>query len=305
MTQLSSPFYHLHLHTEYSLLDGAIRLNSLFKKCHEYGMDAVSITDHGTMFGVAEFYEKARKESIKPVIGCEVYVAPRTLNDRTQMDHKGLSHLVLLAKDREGYSNLCKLVSIAQLKGFYYKPRIDKELLTKHSKGLIGLSACLKGDIPKNIIQNKMEAADDAARFYLNTFGETNFFLEIQKNGIQIQQKVNEGLLDISNRLSIPMVATNDCHYLSKGDDKAHEILLCIQTGDTLTNQNRFKFDSDQLYFKSSEEMIQSFGDYPGAIENTREVISKCNVEFDDKTYHFPRYATSKEESEDEIFKKK
>ncbi|MCK4768382.1 MAG: PHP domain-containing protein, partial [Desulfobacula sp.] len=162
MTQLSSPFYHLHLHTEYSLLDGAIRLNSLFKKCHEYGMDAVSITDHGTMFGVAEFYEKARKESIKPVIGCEVYVAPRTLNDRTQMDHKGLSHLVLLAKDREGYSNLCKLVSIAQLKGFYYKPRIDKELLTKHSKGLIGLSACLKGDIPKNIIQNKMEAADDA-----------------------------------------------------------------------------------------------------------------------------------------------
>ncbi len=305
MTQLSSPFYHLHLHTEYSLLDGAIRLNSLFKKCHEYGMDAVSITDHGTMFGVAEFYEKARKESIKPVIGCEVYVAPRTLNDRTQMDHKGLSHLVLLAKDREGYSNLCKLVSIAQLKGFYYKPRIDKELLTKHSKGLIGLSACLKGDIPKNIIQNKMEAADDAARFYLNTFGETNFFLEIQKNGIQIQQKVNEGLLDISNRLSIPMVATNDCHYLSKGDDKAHEILLCIQTGDTLTNQNRFKFDSDQLYFKSPKEMIRSFGDYPGAIENTREVISKCNVEFDDKTYHFPRYAISEEESEDEIFKKK
>ena len=305
MIELSSPFYHLHLHTEYSLLDGAIRLDSLFKKCHEYGMDAVSITDHGTMFGVASFYEKARKESVKPVIGCEVYVAPRTLNDRTQMDHKGLSHLVLLAKDREGYTNLCKLVSIAQLKGFYYKPRIDKELLASHSKGLIGLSACLKGDIPKNIIQNNMDAADDAARFYLNTFGETNFFLEVQENGMQIQRKVNEGLLDISTRLSIPMVATNDCHYLSKGDDKAHEILLCIQTGDTVTNQNRFKFDSDQLYFKSAQEMIQSFGDYPGAIENTREVISKCNVEFDDKTYHFPRYAMTEDESEDEIFKKK
>lgn len=305
MTQLSSPFYHLHLHTEYSLLDGAIRLDSLFKKCHEYGMDAVSITDHGTMFGVAEFYEKARKESIKPIIGCEVYVAPRTLNDRTQIDHKGLRHLVLLAKNREGYTNLCKLVSIAQLKGFYYKPRIDKELLASHSKGLIGLSACLKGDIPQNIIQNKMEDADDAARFYLNTFGEANFFLEVQKNGMAIQQKVNEGLLDISQRLSIPLVATNDCHYLSKEDNKAHEILLCIQTGDTLTNQNRFKFDSDQLYFKSSQEMIRSFDDYPGAIENTREIVSNCHVEFDDKTYHFPRYAQSCEESEDEIFKQK
>ncbi|SDU60372.1 DNA polymerase III subunit alpha [Desulfobacula phenolica] len=305
MSNTTSPFYHLHLHTEYSLLDGAIRLDSLFKKCNEYGMDAVSMTDHGTMFGVAEFYEKAKKQSIKPVIGCEVYVAPRTLNDRTQMDHKGLSHLVLLAKDREGYANLCKLVSIAQLKGFYYKPRIDKELLVNHSKGLIGLSACLKGDIPKHILQNKMDEADDAARFYLNTFGEDNFFLEIQENGMKIQHKVNQGILDISERLSIPIVATNDCHYLSKGDDVAHEILLCIQTGDTLTNQNRFKFDSNQLYFKSPEEMIQTFGKYPGAIENTREVIAKCNVEFDDKTYHFPRYAQSEDESEDDLFKQK
>ncbi|WP_457551140.1 DNA polymerase III subunit alpha [Desulfobacula sp.] len=305
MNPLSSPFYHLHLHTEYSLLDGAIRLDSLFKRCHEYGMDAVSITDHGTMFGVAQFYEKARQESIKPIIGCEVYVAPRTLNDRTQIDHKGLRHLVLLAKNREGYANLCKMVSIAQLKGFYYKPRIDKELLANHSKGLIGLSACLKGDIPQNIIQNKMDAADDAARFYLKTFGQGNFFLEIQKNGMEIQNKVNQGLLDISERLSIPMVATNDCHYLSKGDDKAHEILLCIQTGDTFTNQNRFKFDSDQLYFKSSQEMMDSFGNYPGAIDNTKDVMSKCNVEFDDKTYHFPRYAMDKEESEDELFKNK
>ncbi|MCP3872950.1 MAG: DNA polymerase III subunit alpha, partial [Desulfobacteraceae bacterium] len=305
MSQNTSPFYHLHLHSEYSLLDGAIRLDSLFEKCHEYGMDAVSMTDHGTMFGVASFYEKARKASVKPVIGCEVYVAPRTLNDRTQIDRQGLSHLVLLAKDREGYANLCKLVSIAQLQGFYYRPRIDKELLANHSKGLIGLSACLKGDIPKSILQNKMDVADDFAKFYSNTFGEGNFYLEIQENGMEIQQKVNKGILDISQRLSIPMVATNDCHYLSKGDDTAHEILLCIQTGDTFTNQNRFKFDSDQLYFKSSEEMIETFSSYEGAIENTRDVMSKCNVEFDDKTYHFPRYAQSEDESEDTLFKKK
>ena len=304
-SQLSSPFYHLHLHTEYSLLDGAIRLDSLFKKCKEYNMDAVSMTDHGTMFGVAAFYEKAMKAAVKPVIGCEVYVAPRTLNDRSQIDHKGLTHLVLLAKDNEGYTNLCKLVSIAQLQGFYYKPRIDKELLAKHSKGLIGLSACLKGQVAQNIIHNNMDAADESARFYQNIFGEDNYFLEIQENGMDIQHKVNERLLDISQRLSIPMVATNDCHYLSKGDDLAHEILLCIQTGDTFANQNRFKFDSDQLYFKSPDEMIHTFSKFPGAIEHTREVVSKCNVEFDDKTYHFPRFAMTKEESEDDLFKQK
>jgi len=298
-------FYHLHLHTEYSLLDGAIRLDSLFAKCREYGMDSVAITDHGTMFGVAQFYEMANKESVKPIIGCEVYLAPRTLNDRTQMDHKGLSHLVLLAKNREGYANLCKLVSIAQLKGFYYKPRIDRELLTRFSKGLIGLSACLKGEIPKNIIQNRMDAADEAVRFYQKTLGEDNFFLEVQENGMQIQHKVNQGILDISTRLGVPIVATNDCHYLSKGDDRAHEVLLCIQTGDTVNNKNRFKFDSDQLYFKSPEEMAATLGDYPGAIENTCKIMEMCNVVFDDKTYHFPRYARSAEESEDELFKKK
>lgn len=305
MSELNSQFYHLHLHTEYSLLDGAIRLDSLFDKCKEYGMDAVSMTDHGTMFGVAAFYEKAKKANIKPIIGCEVYVAPRTLNDRTQFDKKGLNHLVLLAKNREGYTNLCKLVSTAQLKGFYYKPRIDKELLRAHTKGLIALSACLKGEVAQNIIQNNMSGADDTACFYQDLFGADNYYLEIQENGMEIQHKVNEGLLDISQRLSIPLVATNDCHYLSKGDDTAHEILLCIQTGDTFHNENRFKFESDQLYFKSAEEMIQTFSHYPGAIENTRKIASMCNVEFDDKTYHFPRFAMNDEISEDELFKEK
>ncbi|MFO7911155.1 MAG: DNA polymerase III subunit alpha [Desulfotignum sp.] len=305
MTDPSCLFYHLHLHTEYSLLDGAIRLDPLLRKCKEYGMDAVSMTDHGTMFGAAEFYEKARKADIKPILGCEVYVAPRTVNHKTQMDHKGLSHLVLLARNREGYANLCKLVSVAQLKGFYYKPRIDRELLAAHASGLIGLSACLKGDIPKAIIQNDMTGADAAARFYLETLGEDNFFLEVQENGMQIQHKVNQGIADISARLSIPMVATNDCHYLNKADKKAHDILLCIQTGDTITNQNRFKFDSDQLYFKSPAEMKDSLGRFAGAIENTKKVVARCNVEFDDKTYHFPKYAADDEGSEAQIFREK
>jgi DNA polymerase-3 subunit alpha len=305
MTDSAGTFYHLHLHTEYSLLDGAIRLDDLLRKCKEYGMDAVSMTDHGTMFGVAAFYEKARKAGIKPILGCEVYVAPRTINHKTQMDHKGLNHLVLLAQDREGYANLCKLVSIAQLQGFYYKPRIDRELLAAHAKGLIGLSACLKGDIPQHIMAGNMDGADAAARFYLDTFGEDNFFLEVQENGMPVQHKVNEGLADISARLSIPMVATNDCHYLARKDKKAHDILLCIQTGDTVSNQDRFKFDSDQLYFKSADEMTASLGRYAGAIENTKDVAARCNVEFDDKTYHFPRYARSDEDSEAELFKQK
>ncbi len=302
MTDATSPFYHLHLHTEYSLLDGAIRLDSLLNRCKEYNMDAVSMTDHGTMFGVAEFHEKATKAGIKPVLGCEVYVAPRTLNDRTQLDKKGLNHLVLLAKDSVGYTNLCKLVSVAQLKGFYYKPRIDHELLAAHSEGLVGLSACLKGAVPQAILANDMERADEMARFYEKTLGEGNFFLEVQENGMDIQHKVNEGLLDIHQRLSIPMVATNDCHYLSKGDAKAHEILLCIQTGDTYDNPNRFKFDSDELYFKSPQEMDRSLGRFPGAIANTRDIISKCNVEFGDKSYHFPRYAQEEGVSEDDLF---
>ncbi|MCG8635199.1 MAG: DNA polymerase III subunit alpha [Desulfobacterales bacterium] len=304
MTDAKSPFYHLHLHTEYSLLDGAIRLDSLLNRCKEYNMDAVSMTDHGTMFGVAEFHEKASKAGIKPVLGCEVYVAPRTLNDRTQMDKKGLNHLVLLARDRVGYTNLCKLVSVAQLKGFYYKPRIDKELLAEHSEGLIGLSACLKGAVPQAILAGDMARADEMALFYQKTLGEGNFFLEVQENGMDIQHKVNEGLLDIHQRLSIPMVATNDCHYLSKGDAKAHEVLLCIQTGDTYDNPNRFRFDSDELYFKSPEEMEKTLGQFPGAIENTRDIISRCNVEFGDKTYHFPVYSQDENVTEDELFEK-
>ncbi|QTA90506.1 DNA polymerase III subunit alpha [Desulfonema magnum] len=268
-------------------------------------MNAVAITDHGTMFGSVEFYEKTKKAGIKPIIGCECYLAPRRLTDKSAADAKRLSHLVLLAKNPEGYRNLCKMASVAQLEGFYYKPRIDKELLTQHSKGLIALSACLHGEIPRLIAENRSEEADKAARFYLDLFGENNFFLEVQNNGIEIQEKVNQALLDMSQRLSIPLVASNDCHYLNKEDVRAHEVLLCIQTGKTMNDPDRFKFGTDQLYFKSGEEMYADFKDYPGAIENTVSIAERCNIEFDFNTYHFPKFDSESDLTADEIFDQK
>ncbi|RLC19698.1 MAG: DNA polymerase III subunit alpha, partial [Deltaproteobacteria bacterium] len=301
MTDTIPNFVHLHVHTQYSLLDGAIRLDALLKRTKEFGMDSVALTDHGTMFGAVEFYEKATKAGIRPVVGCECYVAPRKLTDKD----KGSSHLVLLAKDNEGYRNLCKLASLAQLKGFYYRPRIDKELLKTHHQGLIAMSACLHGEIPMLIKNGKTEQADEAARFYLDTFGEDNFFLEVQKNGLDIQETVNQGLLDMSRRLSVPLVATNDCHYLDKEDVRAHEVLLCIQTGKTVHDADRFKFGTDQLYFKSPQVMYEDFKDYPGAVENTAAVAERCSIEVDFKTYHFPQFDADSELTVDEIFEQK
>ena len=291
-------FVHLHVHTQYSLLDGAIKIDALMKRVSDFGMDSVAITDHGTMFGILEFYEKAVKAGIKPIIGCECYLAPRSINDKTPLDHKGLSHLVLLAENLEGYRNLCKLATIAQLEGFYHKPRIDKNILKKYSKGLIGLSACMHGEIPRLIIGKNLDKADEAARNYLEIFGEENFFLEVQSNGIPVQEKVNQHLLDIGKRLSIPLVATNDCHYLDKEDVYAHEVLLCIQTGKTKNDPNHFKFATDQLYFKSKQEMYSSFSSYPGALDNTVNIAKRCSVEFDFLTksgsiYHFPKFGLS------------
>ncbi|MDD4070742.1 MAG: DNA polymerase III subunit alpha, partial [Desulfobacterales bacterium] len=302
MTDTSIPFVHLHIHTQYSLLDGAIRIDPLLKRAKEYGMDSVSITDHGTMFGVIEFYEKAKKAGIKPIIGCECYVAPRTIHDKTQLDSKSLSHLVLLARDDEGYRNLCKLASIAQLEGFYYKPRIDKDVLKQHCKGLVGLSACLQGEIPRLIKENSLKKADDVACFYRDLLGEDNFYLEVQNNGIELQDKVNQVLYDMSRRLSIPLVATNDCHYLDRNDARAHEVLLCIQTGKTIHDNDRFKFSTDQLYFKSKEEMASYFKDHLDAIENTVKIADRCNVEFKFGDYHFPKFDANSGMTADEIF---
>jgi len=302
MTENASNFVHLHVHTQYSLLDGAIRLGDLFKRVKEFGMPAVALTDHGTMFGALDFYQQAVAAEVKPIIGCECYVAPRSLADKTPQDKAGTRHLVLLAENQQGYQNLCKLATIGQLQGYYYKPRIDKEVLAAHAEGLIALSACLKGDIPQHILDGHMDKAEAAAQFYVKTFGENNFFLELQHNGIPAQEKVNQGLVELSNRLSIPLVATNDCHYLNQQDAKAHEILLCVQTQKVITDSDRFVFDSDQLYFKSPDEMRRTLGDYPGAIENTMAIAERCHIEFDFDTYHFPQFDAQSGKTADELF---
>jgi DNA polymerase III subunit alpha len=304
MPNSAADFVHLHVHTQYSLLDGAIRFDELFKRSAELGMETVAITDHGTMFGCIEFYEKAIQSNIKPIIGCECYLAPRRLSDKTPQDHKGLSHLILLARNNEGYKNLCKLVSTARIAGFYHKPRIDKAILEKYSEGLIGLSACLQGEIPRMITSGNMEKADDAARQFCQIMGDGNFYLEVQNNGIDIQETVNQALFDMSDRLSIPLVATNDCHYLNQEDVKAHDVLLCIQTGKTVQMTNRLKFGTNQLYYKSKPEMLAYFKDHPDAIRNTVDIADRCHVDFDFKTYHFPKFETPAGQKESELFEK-
>ena len=240
-------FVHLHVHTQYSLLDGAIRIDDLVQRTIEYGMPAVATTDHGTLFGAVEFYEKACKAGIQPIIGCEMYIASRSRFDKNPADNRELCHIILLAENQEGYRNLCRLATAAQLEGFYYKPRIDRELLKECSRGLIALSACLHGEIPRRIMEGRPEQAELAARTYREMFGENRFFLEIQNNGIDEQERVNAALIDMSRRLSIPLVASNDCHYLSREDVRAHDVLLCIQTGKTVHDAERLKFRTDQL----------------------------------------------------------
>ncbi|MGD8492838.1 MAG: DNA polymerase III subunit alpha [Desulfobacterales bacterium] len=305
MTEAIPDFVHLHVHTQYSLLDGAIRIDDLLRRAAEFDMKAVSVTDHGTMFGAVEFFQKASAAGIKPIIGCEIYVAPRTRYDKTPLDNKDLSHLILLARDEEGYRNLCKLATTAQLEGFYYRPRIDKQILKEYSRGLIGLTACLHGEIPRQIKQGNINQAEEVAREYNSIFGENNFFLEVQNNGIAEQEQVNEALLDISQRLSIPLVASNDCHYLDKTDVRAHDVLLCIQTGKTVEDSERFKFRTDELYFKSKAEMYAAFKDYPGALSNTVDIAERCNISFDFNTYHFPRFADPSGLDTDMLFTQK
>jgi len=297
-------FVHLHVHTQYSLLDGAIRIENLLQRAAQFGMQAVATTDHGTMFGAVEFYQKATRAGIKPIIGIEIYVAPRSRFDKTPLDNKELSHLILLAENQEGYRNLCRLASIAQLEGFYYRPRIDKQVLRENSRGLIAMTACLHGEIPRRIQEGRLDLADKAAQEYAAMFGPNNFFLEVQNNGIDIQDRVNEALLDMSRRLSIPLVASNDCHYLDKQDVRAHDVLLCIQTGKTVQDDDRLKFRTDQLYFKSRAEMQASFSDYPGALANTVDIAGRCNLEFDFKNYHFPKFDTGSDRSVEELFEK-
>ncbi|HJV64183.1 MAG TPA: DNA polymerase III subunit alpha [Geomonas sp.] len=285
-------FVHLHLHSQYSLLDGAIRIGDLVKKAKEYHMPAVAVTDHGNMFGSLEFYLKAKDKGIKPILGCEVYIAPGSRLDKkapTAADPVTSYHLILLCENMVGFKNLCYLTSAGYKDGFYRRPRIDKELLQKHSEGLICLSACLQGEVAYLAGRNKMEEARAAAMWYADLF-PGSYFLELQENGLPEQTVANKRVMEIARELNLPLVATNDCHYLNKEDAKAHEILLCIQTGKTMSDPSRMRFTTEAFYLKSPEEMAKEFHYCPEALENTVKIAERCNYEFDFKTYHFPAY---------------
>ena len=287
---MNKDFIHLHVHTEYSLLDGFSRLDKLIGRAKELNMKAIAITDHGCMFGAIDFYKKAKKAGIKPVIGCEVYTASRGLRDKDPNYDKKYGHLVLLAENMTGYKNLIKLVSTSYVEGFYYKPRVDIEELRKHSEGIIALSACLAGDVSNNILNRNYEQAKRFALLYREIFGENNFYLEIQDHHLPEQKEVNAGLVKLSKETGIPLVATNDLHYVNKEDSKTHDVLMCIQMGKTLNDPSRMKFGSDEFYLKSREEMEQLFPYAIEALDNTIKIAQRCNVEFDFNTYHLPKY---------------
>lgn len=291
---LQGKFVHLHVHSEFSLLDGANRIKDLPVRAKELGMDAMAITDHGVMFGAIDFYKACKANGIKPIIGCEVYVAPRRMADRDPSIDNRYNHLILLAKDNNGYKNLAKLVSLGFTDGFYYKPRIDKEVLEKYHEGLICSSACLAGEVASEIVKGDMEAAKKSALWFKSVFGE-DYYLEIQNNGIKEQVLVNQKLIQLSKELDIPLLATNDSHYLKKEDAYNHEVLLCIQTGKRMSDEDRMRFETDELYIKSPEEMMDYFKAVPDAIENTVKVAEKCNVEFEFGHTILPNYDVPEE----------
>ncbi|MEW6489743.1 MAG: DNA polymerase III subunit alpha [Thermodesulfobacteriota bacterium] len=294
-------FAHLHVHTEYSLLDGAIRLGDLLAKSREHKLPAVAVTDHGAMYGTVEFYKGAVKAGVKPVFGCEAYVAPGSRFDKRPHEGESNFHLLLLARNQEGYRNLCRLVTAGyQPEAFYYKPRIDKALLREHAAGLIGLSACLKGEVPRAILRGDLAAARALAEEYAAIFGEGNYYLELMENGIPEQRRVNDGLIALGREMGVPVVATNDCHYCNRDDARSHEVLVCIQTGKTLHDEKRMKMSTDAFYLKSPEEMAEAFAYCPEAVAATVEIAERCNVELDLKRHHFPVYQVPEGETLDD-----
>ena len=288
---MSTPeFVHLHLHTEYSLLDGANRIDKMVKKVKELGMPSVAVTDHGNMFGTVQFYQQAKKNDIKPVIGCEVYISPTTRFDKTQSASASSHHLVLLAKNDVGYKNLIKLVSMAYIEGFYYKPRIDRQLLSEYAEGLIGMTACLKGEVPYWFTHEQDEKALAIAGEYRDIFGKDNFYLELQYHHIKEQEIANRELVKLAKKYDLPLVATNDAHYLNKADATPHDLLLCIGTGKRVSDENRMRYSSDEFYIKSAAEMADVFGDYPEALQNTLKIAERCNVDFEFGNIILPEY---------------
>ena len=296
-------FTHLHLHTEYSLLDGMSRISELPAYVKELGMDSCAITDHGAMFGVVDFYKSCKKAGIKPVIGCEVYTAARTLYDKDPDRDRNSGHLILLAENQQGYSNLVKIVSKSYVDGFYYKPRVDKELLRQYSEGLICLSGCLAGNVQRMILGRDYAGAKKEALELLDIFGEGNFFLEVQNHFLEEDKVVIEGLRTLSEETGIPMVATNDAHYMRRGDATAQDVLMCIQTQAKVTDENRMRFENDEFYVKSEEEMRALFPDMPEVIDRTHEIAERCNVEFEFGNYHLPEYIPPDGKTTDEYLR--
>ncbi len=296
-------FTHLHVHTEYSLLDGAARIKDLVSHAKELGMESLAITDHGAMFGVIDFYKECKKQGIKPIIGCEVYTAARKLTDKEADKDKHQGHLVLLAKNEEGYKNLIKLVSIGYIKGYYYKPRIDKDVLRQHSKGIIALSACLAGNVQQRLLQGNYEGAKAEASELLDIFGKGNFYLELQDQGLEEEARIKPQMLQLSQELDVPVVATNDVHYVRKSDAEAHDVLLAIQTATSINDENRMRFPNDEFYLKSEEEMRKVFASVPEAIDNTQLVADACNMEFEFGQYHLPEFISPDGKSNEEYLR--
>jgi len=275
-------FTHLHVHSHYSLLDGLPKIDELLDYVKELGMDSVAITDHGVMYGAIEFYKKAKAKKIKPIIGCEVYTAFEKMTDKRPNIDAPRNHLILLAKNQQGYKNLVKLVTIAHLEGYYYKPRIDDEVLEKYAEGLIGLSACIQGKIPKLLLANRTDEAEALAKKYESIFGKGNFYLELQHHAnIPDQARANKKLAELSQKTGIPLVCTNDIHYLRKDDSEAQDILMLINTGADINDPERLSMTQDDFSMKSPEQMAEEFKDYPEALENTKKIADACNVEIE------------------------
>ncbi len=281
---------HLHLHTEYSLLDGACRLDELPGRVAELGMDAVAVTDHGVMYGAVEFYKACREAGVRPIIGCEVYVAPRSRHQKEAGVDGDNHHLILLAEDGEGYRNLVRLVSLASLEGFYYKPRVDKELLAAHARGLVALTSCLGGEVPKRLLRGDREGARAALAEYADIFGRGNLYVELQDHGLEEQRRINPQLVELAREARLPLVATNDVHYLRADDAQPHDVLVCIQTGKTVQDRNRLRYPGGQFYLKSPEEMEALFAELPEALASTAAIAERCRVELRFGELHLPRY---------------
>ncbi len=283
-------FVHLHTHSEYSLLDGACKIDKLLLRTKELGMKAIALTDHGNMYGVINFYKEAKKQGIKPIIGCEVYVAPRSRFDMEGRNDKDPAHLVLLAENFTGWQNLVKIVSSGFTEGFYYKPRVDMELLKKYHEGIIALSACLAGNIPQCILKEDEAGIKKYVTEYVNIFGEGNFFLELQDHGLEEQQRVNTRIISLAREYNLPLVVTNDIHYINKEDASAQDVLLCIQTNRKVTDEDRMKFGSEEFYLKSADEMANLFPNLPETVTNTVKIAERCNVDFDFGKFHLPKF---------------